>query len=40
LRTGKTPEGKQMDPEYMPWESAAAFTDTELKALHLYLKSL
>ena len=40
LRTGKTPEGKILDPEYMPWEAATAMTDLELKALHLYLKSL
>jgi mono/diheme cytochrome c family protein len=40
LRTGKTPDGKILDPEYMPWESALAMTDLELKALHLYLKSL
>ncbi len=37
LRTGKTPEGKQLR---MPWEMAASMTETELKALHLYLKSL
>lgn len=37
LRSGKTPEGKQLK---MPWEMGAAMTDLELKALHLYLKSL
>ena len=37
LRSGKTPEGKQLK---MPWEMAAAMTDQELKALHLYLNSL
>lgn len=40
LRTGKTPEGKILKPEEMPWTMAKEFTDTELKALHLYLNSL
>ena len=40
LRTGVTPEGKVLKPEEMPWPMAKEFTDLELKALHLYLKSL
>ncbi len=40
LRTGKTPEGKTLDPANMPWNMTAAYTDTELKALYTYLKSL
>ena len=40
LRTGKTPEGKELDPKDMPWPITAAYTDTELKALYLYLKSI
>jgi hypothetical protein len=40
LRTGVTPEGKHLKPEEMPWPMTKAYTDTELKALHLYLKSL
>jgi cytochrome c553 len=40
LRTGVTPEGKKLKPEEMPWPMAKALTDTELKALHLYLTSL
>jgi mono/diheme cytochrome c family protein len=40
LRTGKTPEGKILKPQEMPWTMAKEFTDTELKALHLYLNSL
>lgn len=39
LRTGKTPEGKTLNPEEMPWTMTKAFTDMELQALHLYLKS-
>jgi mono/diheme cytochrome c family protein len=40
LRTGKTPEGKILDASEMPWPMTAAYTDTELKALYLYLSSL
>lgn len=40
LRTGKTPEGKILKQEQMPWSMTKAFTDVELKALHLYLKTL
>lgn len=40
LRTGKTPEGKNLDERYMPWPATKSFTDVELKALHLYLKSM
>jgi len=40
LRTGVTPAGKVLKPEEMPWTIAREFTDLELKALHLYLKSL
>lgn len=40
LRTGKTPEGKILDPKNMPWNMTAAYTDTELKALYVYLKSI
>jgi cytochrome c553 len=40
LRTGKTPEGKILKPNEMPWTMAKEFTDVELKALHLYLNSL
>jgi cytochrome c553 len=39
LRTGKTPEGKVLDNQYMPWEIAKNYTDEELKALYVYLKS-
>ena len=38
LRTGKTPEGKQMKNEEMPWQMTKAYTDTELKALYAFLK--
>lgn len=40
LRTGKTPEGKILKPNEMPWNMTAAYTDTELKALFVYLNSI
>lgn len=40
LRTGKTPEGKILNPAEMPWNMTAAYTDTELKALFLYLQNI
>jgi cytochrome c553 len=40
LRTGTTPEGKTLDPQYMPWPIAERMTDDELAAIWLYLSSL
>ena len=40
LRTGKTPEGKELNPAEMPWKMTQAYTDIELKALYQYLHSL
>jgi mono/diheme cytochrome c family protein len=40
MRSGVTPSSRQLDPEYMPWESWAKFHDTELQALWIYLNSL
>lgn len=40
LRTGLTPEGRQLDPQNMPWPLTAQMTDVELEALWLYFQSL
>lgn len=40
LRSGKTPDGRQLKNEDMPWKMTANYTDEELKALYLYLKTL
>lgn len=40
LRTGMTPEGRQLDPQDMPWPLTAQMTDVELEALWLYFQSL
>jgi len=38
LRTGVTPEGKKLDPKFMPWPMTKNYTETEIKALYLFLK--
>jgi mono/diheme cytochrome c family protein len=40
MRTGQTPSGYQLNPELMPWKEYAGLTDTERKAIWLYLRSL
>jgi mono/diheme cytochrome c family protein len=40
LRTGTTPYGKKLDSTMMPWKNIGRFSDTELKAIHAYLKSV
>jgi len=39
LRTGKRPDGTTIN-EFMPWKVYGNMTDTELKALYLFFKSL
>lgn len=40
LRTGQTPDGRQLDGEDMPWPTLGQMSDTELKAIWAYLHSL
>jgi mono/diheme cytochrome c family protein len=40
IRTGVTPEGREVRKEYMPWGSYKFMTDDELKAVWVYLQSL
>ena len=40
LTKGITPDGRQINPQFMPWKAMAAMTPTELKALYLFLKTL
>lgn len=40
LRTGTTPDGRVLDSKIMPWPNIGQMTDTELKALLSYLRSL
>jgi len=40
IRTGVSPDGDVLAPEFMPWQSFAKFNDDELKGLWMYLQSL
>lgn len=40
MRTGTTPYEKQLDPDFMPWNSIGKMTDDDLTAMFLYLSSL
>ena len=40
LRTGTRPDGKTLDPNYMPWKSVGQMSDNELHALYGYLRTL
>jgi cytochrome c553 len=40
MRTGVHPDGRTLDPKYMPWAAFRHHTDPELKALHDYLATL
>ena len=39
LRTGKTPSGRELNPENMPWRAFGQMTDAELDAVRLYVLS-
>lgn len=40
MTTGVTPDGREMNPEVMPWTMTARMTETERESLRLYLASL
>lgn len=40
MRTGKTPLGRDLDAEFMPWKEIAGHTDEDLTAIFLYLQTL
>ena len=39
IRTGKTPEGKELRFEFMPWDEFRTMSDTELRAIFNYIQS-
>ncbi len=39
MRTGVTPEGRQLRNQYMPWQAIGQLSDDELRAILLYLKN-
>jgi cytochrome c553 len=40
FREGKRPDGRVLDPNYMPWKSSGLMTDDELHAIWAYLRTL
>ena len=40
MRTGKTPEGNDIDPEMMPFDLLGQLNENELRAIWIYLRSL
>ena len=40
IRTGTTPSGHELDPEFMPWKDYGKMHDGELKAIWMYLQSV
>lgn len=40
MRTGRTPEGKQLDPMVMPWKAVGQARPAELDAIWAYLQTL
>jgi len=40
MRTGKSPDGHEIDGDFMPWEHIGRLTDDDLTAVFLYLQSL
>jgi mono/diheme cytochrome c family protein len=40
MRTGKTPYGRQLDPNFMPYKDYGRLNDDDLTAMFLYLQSL
>ena len=40
LRTGVAPDGYELDPEEMPWETIGKATDEQLRSVWLYLQTI
>lgn len=40
LRTGVTPDGRNLKSDYMPWKATSLMKDVEIQALYRYLKSI
>ena len=40
LRTGVAPDGYELDPEEMPWETIGKATDKQLRSVWLYLQTI
>ena len=40
MRVGQTPDGRQLAPQFMPWQAIGQASDTELEAMWVYLHTL
>ncbi|RPI87813.1 MAG: cytochrome c [Chloroflexi bacterium] len=40
IRTGRTPEGNELDPEMMPYDKLSNLSEVELQAIWLYLQTI
>ena len=40
MRSGTTPYGRELDPDFMPWKSVGKMTEDDMTAMFLYLQSL
>lgn len=40
MREGRTPDGRMLDREFMPWPAFAGLSETEVEAIWRYLRSL
>jgi mono/diheme cytochrome c family protein len=40
LREGRTPDGRELNNDFMPWRSSGRMTDAEIHAVWLWLRSL
>lgn len=40
FRSGKTPDGRLLNKEFMPWEGIGALTDAEIEGLYNYIQTL
>ena len=40
LREGRRPDGRELNPQFMPWKNFANFTDDEIAAMWMYLQSV
>jgi mono/diheme cytochrome c family protein len=40
FKTGKTPDGRMPNVQFMPWESVGALHEVEIEAVYNYIQSL
>jgi hypothetical protein len=40
FRSGKTPDGRLLNPHFMPWEGIGALSDAEIEGLYKYIQTI